>query len=608
MKRDYSNDNIISTKDYLQKAYDHTDQDYRDPYYYQSVPDKHRNLKYDSLCTGSDANQHIKSIRDRIHTTLTVMSKFYTEVDSTSLQVYGMANHILLILKEVNTSMDKINMILSGLENYSGKTVTPAAIQAAGISKKKINSIKRDYYKFIFPDSDSVTKFVDEMKSKGELSPEDISKLKAVYDLYLNSGDELSGEDLRRFVDVFELLGSSDLTEDMLNDFMNNDEAVKLYLDDVKALNVNGGALPSEEMDKLKRFHYWYVKNRFDSKGDENVDIMDEQRLKNSIDTYEILNPDAKKITDNFFKDVYGKNDKNVDLNVLRIKYSIYTCSPMYRDLILGYLPNMTLNPLDPGKGASCSPKKIWGQKFAVLNLDLHQTTSGNCCSFFHEFGHGLDHLSGPPDGDTSEAFNVSLRTDAQNRVYKDLDDYNNSVPDSEKLDTAEKDRIVEYVFDRDKNPNVVNNSNDKPDLPKDWSDKQIKAYEYLRDVYGYPKYVYSDQNRRSDVYPQRGWYHGASRDGIVDDIFGGMTNSKLCGKGHAYDVNKDTYTNYKDFQTKVIKNSYYYSGTMTDTEFYAEVFEYSALNRDLNTTKEVFGTTLGDYKNAINKAYDALK
>lgn len=610
MKRDYSNDNIISTKQYLYDAYNNTDQDYRDPYYYQSVPDNRRYLKYDSLCVGSDANQHIKSIRDRIYTTLTVMSKFYTEVDNTSLQIYGMANHILLILKEVNASLDKINNVLSGLENYSGKTITPAAIQAAGISEKRINSIKQDYYKFIFPDSNSVTKFVDEMKSKGDLSPEDIAKLKAAYNWYLNSGEELSGDDLRKFVDIFELLGSSDLTEKMLNDFMNNDEAVKMYIEDVKALTVNGGLLSPSDMDKLKRINYWYVKNRFNSLNNENIHNMDKQTLKNCVDVYEILNPKAKEITDNFFNEAYGDSDPEVGTNILKIKYGIYTCDPKYRDLILGYLPDMKLNPLPSGSGdVSCSNSLDKDKnKQAILNLDLHRVNPDNLCSFFHEFGHGLDYLSGPPGSDSSEAFNVALRADAENRVYKDLEDYNKSVPDSEKISSTEKDRIVEYIFDRDKNPNVVNNPNDKPDLPKDWSENQIKAYEYLRDVYGYPKYVYSDTNQQTDVPSQRGWYHGASRKGIVDDVFGGMTNSKLCGKGHAYDVNKNTYTSYDDFQTKVIKKSYYYDGTMTDTEFYAEVFEYSALNRDLKTTKEVFGTSLGEYEKAVNRAYDALK
>ncbi|MBO7426423.1 MAG: hypothetical protein J6U23_12180 [Clostridiales bacterium] len=619
MKRDFSNDNISKVKQYLKSAYNSTDNDYRKTYANQSVPDEHTNLKYNTLSVGSDANSHIQSIRDRLDTALSVISTFYSGIDNTSLQIYAKANNIIGILDEINTSMEKIDDVLKGnnKSKYSGNAITPDDIRKAGIDEAKCDSFKLNYYKDFLDSSDAVNKYIEEMKalkSKGELlSPEDIVKLKAVYNWYLKNGNNLSADDLRRFVDVFELLGNDDLTDKMLDGFMKNDDAVKLYLADMNDLKNKDGSLSPSDADKTYRIYNWYVKNRFDSHENEYVNKMQKQTLQNCVDAYELLNPKAKEITDNFFEKAYEDSDPEVAKNILKIKYGIYTSDPMYRDLILGYLPNMKLNPLPPkSNDVSCSNARDENNnKQAILNLDLHRVDPDNLCSFFHECGHGIDYLSQTEsDGKYSDAFQKSLESDAIKRVVEDLKAYNSSLPSSEQLDDKEIRNLVFYIFNRNENPNIVKNPGNTSIYPPYLTNKQIKAYQDLRKIYGYYEYSYSDCNRTSNP-SQKGWYHGQSRNGIVDDVFGGMTNSKLAGMGHAYSVDEKSVADFEDydaFRKSVINDSYYHSGDLTGTEFYAEVFEYRALNRDLSTTRKVFDKSVDMFDDAAKDAYGKLK
>lgn len=605
MKRDYSNDKSIAVHQYLYNAYYDTDRDYRDPIFYQDVPTEFKYLKNNSLYAGDDANRHVASIRERIYTALSVLSQFYSEVDTTSLDIYGKANNILLILNEINTSMEKINNILNGSEEYSGKTITEDDIKAAGINQANCGRSKLNFF--------NGPQFVEEMKALKEkggiLSPEEIEKLQYIFDLYSQIGSELTDSELREYVDAFELLGNDDLTDELLDDFMKNDAAVEMYLADIKVSNENGSLSP-EDMDRIERIYNWYVKNRFESQDDEHVDDMNDQTLINCIDAYEILNPDAKKITDTFFEPGYELKDATVDKNILRIKYSIYTCDPTTRDMIFGYMPLMTLNLVN--SGVCCTNgKDSDGNKTVTLNLDLHRFPSGNCCSFFHECGHGIDHLScDDANLSTSKDFAESLSLDSRDRLYADLEDYNDSVLDSEKLSPAEKDQIVKYIFNFDNNPNIIRTVDEDPFVPYYWSPAQVEAYKYLREVYGYNRYVYPFTAK---VYmsAQRGWFCTAERPGIVNDIFGGMTNNKFCNTGHGYNFKDKKQSDFVTFATYCIainEESYYYSGTQVNTEFYAECFEYKALGRDMGTTKTVFGRTVEQFEEAYKDAYAKMK
>ena len=176
--RDYTNSNRTDVKKFLRDAYNSTDRDYRDPYFYQSVPYNRRNLKYDSMCVGSDANSHIRSIRNRVDNALTVLNEFYASVDTTSSNIAIMANKIVGILDEVNSSMERINSALSELGDYKGKRVTADDIRSAGIDLSKCTKLKDEYFDAFMNDDEAVALYIEEMKAlqakDGNIPPEDI--------------------------------------------------------------------------------------------------------------------------------------------------------------------------------------------------------------------------------------------------------------------------------------------------------------------------------------------------------------------------------------------------------------------------------------------------
>ena len=405
--RDYTNSNRTDVKKFLRDAYNSTDRDYRDPYFYQSVPYNRRNLKYDSMCVGSDANSHIRSIRNRVDNALTVLNEFYASVDTTSSNIAIMANKIVGILDEVNSSMERINSALSELGDYKGKRVTADDIRSAGIDLSKCTKLKDEYF----------------------------------------------------------------------DAFMNDDEAVALYIEEMKALQAKDGNIPPEDMAKLNKIYSWYVDNRFGPTG--NVNDMDEQTLKNCIDVYELIDPNAKEVTEKFFSSAYELNNEDVNLNVLKIKYGIYTCDPLYRDTILGYLPHMELNALSSGSGASCSNSTDKdGNKLAILNLDLYEENSGNFCSFFHECGHGVDYLSGEP----SKNLPTYIIEDVRNELRKTIEEYNATLPIDKRLSQDGIDQLLDYFLNTTCNPNVVFKNGDAPALPEEWCPELKDAYVYVRD------------------------------------------------------------------------------------------------------------------------------
>lgn len=615
MKRDYSNENALDVKRYLRDAYNNTDRDYRDPYYYQDVPSEYKYLKNYSISAGNDANRHVAGIRDRIDTALSVLSQFYSDVDSTSLQIYSMANNILAILDEVNTSMEEINNILSGLEDYSGKTITPTDIKKAGIDESKCNKLKQNYYKFIFKDSDSITQYIEEMKtlkSNGELlSPEDIVKLKVLYTWFLESGDALSEEELRSFVDVFELLGSKDLTDEMLEAFMENDAAVALYIADMQSLQNRDGSLPPEDQKKLERIYDYYVQNRFDG-GDDVTDVPDAVLI-NCVNTYELLNPDAARIFDEKFGEVYG-TDANVDKNIMRIKYTTYTSDPELRDLILKYMDDDELKIVvssDEDNGG-------YNAEARTITLNLYNDDSGakNCYAFFHEFGHFLDSVTGDNGNDSSIVIGETLNEDLRDSLRKTANEYNISLPGDERLTQEAIDDVVNYIVDSTNSANVVRVQGEEPTLPEDWSEDKKKLYFSIRDKYGYQEYDYENYRRVSPVHTpderNTAYDKGNGEYGIVDDTIGGLTNGKLGGtvSGHAYDI-KDGSTkprSQKKFEEEVRRSYYYYNPSdpksvdhpMYNPEFFAEVFEYKVIGKDLSATREIFGKSVEQVEGII--------
>jgi len=538
--RDYTYDYRNAVRKYLGEVKNSQNHDYRSPYSYQVVPGKYWYLKRDSIEVGRDACHHIQSIKDRVSNALTVINGFYDIVDATSTNTCLMANKIVDILDEVNSSLERINNSLNGIGEYAGKKVTPDDIRAAGIDESKCAKLKDKYFDY----------------------------------------------------------------------FMNNEDVVAAYIDEMKALQAESGTLPPEEMAKLNKMYDWYVINRYAPDG---VTYMDRRRLKNCIDTYELINPDAKNTTDVFFEPAFDEDycDETVELNVLCIKYELYTSDPTYRDLMLAYMKEMKLNPL-PEKGVCCqSVEEIDGKKVCVLNIALHREHSQNCCSFFHEFGHGVDYLSGS-GANTSAEFYDNLISDFKNTVTEYLNNRNQTLKPNEQLTDPEISEIVRYLL-FDKNPNAVwqHGQDIKSALPDTWSDAQKKAYSELRDYYGYKEYVIGDPEIKyiSATCPV---IKGTRYNGIIKDIMGGITNDKICGmSGHGFQHYDENYMNYKnpdDLRDDLSSDKsgwYYKPGETTPaflTEFFAEEFEYSVFNQDRSPTHAIFPTAEDAFEKKIQE------
>lgn len=394
----------------------------------------------------------------------------------------------------------------------------------------------------------------------------------------------------------------ANLKAQFFDSYMNNDYFIASYIDKIKALQEESGTIPPEEMDKLNKMYDWYVKNRY---APEVVTYVDKQRLKNCIDIYELFNPDAKNTTDVFFEPAINDEyyDENVEKNILCIKYMLYTCDPAYRDLILAYMKNdVKLNSLPPDKKVCTQSSKIIdGKKVCVLNINLHRENSDNCCSFFHEFGHGVDYLSGS-DNNSSYGFYKSLISDFTNTITNYLSDRNKKLKPEEQLSGPEMTEIINYLL-YGRNPNAVWKQGEdiKSALPKTWTEAQKNAYEDIRNYYGYKEYVIGDPDIKYKAATCPDIVNSGHAGGIIRDIMGGITNDKICGAaGHGFQHYGENYVNYNtpdelrdDLSTN--KSGWYYEpGKSTPaflTEFFAEEFEYSVFNRDKSPTNAFFPT-----------------
>ncbi len=638
--RDYTGPNINYVKHYINTSINNTNHDYRNSYINQRVPFERRNLKYDSLCVGSDANSHIRSIRDRLSEAMFRLELFYSNVDTVSSVISSSADSIVALLDEVNGAMDRINNALSGLGDYQGKTVSAKNIREAGINEATCAKLKEQFTdscaNCILYNIEDIDQYIDEMKAlkdkNGTLSPEEKLRLKYLFDWYAKIRYDqkgfvtnLSEQDLRRFVDVFKLLDSDDLTDDLLNKFMKNDAAVALYLEDMKALE---GDIPQEDLEKLKKIYHWYADNRFDSNNNDNILKFSDQALQNGIDVFELLCPDAKNTTNTFFSPALDDSDPNVQKNILRIKFGIYTASPQYRDVILYYMPDMHLgcyknSPVGDWYAGAGGFKYFGYTVGNYVNTDLSKDYTydhyfGPFGSFFHEFGHGIDDVT-KGLGNSSADFNKYIKEGFEDSIDKTLERYNAEHP-SDPLTPEDMEKLKKFMLG-DENNNVLADP-DNPDsylTPPSWDDnpKLKDAYNYMRNYYGYAV-VYFDKN---GIYH---WKNGSDGDplfksndysgAINSDIFGALTNNKvgLARGGHYAPWMKDTPAlfpdqNYNNAVLQIEMDTYpywYLPGGFAGMEFFAESFNMGVQRIDSSPTKIVFGKAYDCYDQKMKEVY----
>ena len=439
-------------RDSLTKVHDSVDgNDYAARIRRVDVSSKNMGHKIECVNAARNANSNVNSVKEKLQVLITLMGDFYDNTDEISDSVLGSAKKINSILKETNNALVRMDDAINGTGKYSGTKVTTETLKAAGLNTSKCDKLKTDL----------AIDFVDYNRKLG-LSNKPIST----------------------------------------QEFKNMDAIFGKYISKIKALDPN--KISAEDKERLEAIYTYYCNYHLGP----NVDVREfsEQSLKNGIDAYELINPKAKQITDKFFKPAYAKGDSEIDLNVLRTKYALYTADPDERDVMLYYMPYMKLYILKPGEGAKTV---YWDPPIICIDFKDKDDT-GRCCAFFHEFGHGLDCLLDFP----SDSYTDDLVLDLKKHMHDAC------VEMDIKLLPEQEQEVIDYFFTCE-NSNVVDSTGKDWPYPGSWTTGQVMAYYQLRKYYGYVEYEFnpgeysSDDNKAFKVKYHDGYSSGKSYEEI---------------------------------------------------------------------------------------------
>ena len=376
----------------------------------------------------------------------------------------------------------------------------------------------------------------------------------------------------------------------------------------------------------------------------ENSKKLKKTDIQNCVDVYEILDPKAKDKTADLFKEVSGESS-TVDLNILRIKYALYTADEEYRNAIFYYMPYIDVkirDDLDRGKFVVSSN----GDNILYLKSLRDNDNNTNFSAFFHEYGHVIDYLSAKMDDNTddsivcsSERYKKDLVVDLRNHMRKTL-----IITLKINMPSKKREEVLNYFFSSE-NINVVDEKGIPYPCPKNWDKAQVIAFYRLREYYGYTNYVY-DKNTKTYVEEKigndpahLGYSYGKNpykkpvktgnyradqgmnpqdnlRYGIRDDIIGGLTNNQIGGtvKGHPAPVFTDgnPVTNSAEVHNRLTSYTYWYSNNkrtnMACKEYFAENWGSGVLGYSTETATEVFVSARKEYEKIRDEIFEKSK
>ena len=585
-------------KSYISKSIKDVHDSIKDPDYASNVrrvdvSSKNAGLKTQCVNAAGTASSHVDSIRGKLENLIDVLNTFYLNADATSDDVLKVAKEIRELLNETNAALVRMNGAVNGIGKYTGTKVTPDILIDAGLDIEKCDKFKATIWDRLFT---------------------------------IQSADgKISYDAAVAFVDYINNLQKNGL--DISKKLLKHMDAVfGVYIEKMKSLDPD--KIPPKDMERLETIHAYYCKFRFGSKND--IESIDDQALKNGVNVYELLNPDAKKITDDFFIDAYKMSDNDIDSNILRIKYILYTADADERDVMLNALPYMKLNILEPGEGASTTGGD---KKAPVLNLDLRKGDVNRCCSFFHEFGHGLDILYDVP----SEKYTDVLVRDLKNHMRKVL------IEKGFHLHPDKEQEVIDNFFTSE-NYNIVDSKGKDWPYPPHWTSSQAAAYYQLRDYYGYAEYKFynpKDPNFNDKNDPNKKKYvpykkvHGSGALGgkpegsedydereyiILADVGGGLTNYKIGDNARSHGLRQDDFptmnrlTKPYNVHYYLAKKTYYFSNAYkkddnykaltqaAGNEFFAESWNYDIMNTNKEPTRKIFPTACDNYEKTIEE------
>ncbi|MBO7453175.1 MAG: hypothetical protein J6U54_22820 [Clostridiales bacterium] len=375
-----------------------------------------------------------------------------------------------------------------------------------------------------------------------------------------------------------------------------------------------------ETMDRLNGLLDHYATLRFGETTD--IRDMDMMPIDHCIKIFENMYPDEIKKLDTFFSKALKKGDDTTKLNVKRIKYAIYTADPEYRDVLLGYLPKIKLNPLTEGDG------EYYKKKLSInLFRDYDQKEDGRYifddpfCNFFHEMGHGIDHLSAAKNSTRSTALSDLLVQDAAKAFYDNLGE------SGIKLTHSEKQKVIDFLISPS-NINVIGEDRDIKtvinNLPSDWSPEMKDSYMYMRDYYGSRDYIFYIQDNgipfimSVDTVSPSGAIKHEIKYKLLSDTVGAVTSNKLASTPfyHPPLFEQGGYinaSNTKEFMQQLAQDSYWYdpkSGELNEKaerEFFANSFEANILGYDTEPIYSVFDDSYRSFNDIIDDVHKGL-
>lgn len=516
-----------------------------------SVGSNSQTLYDGCLSVAQDAYSSVDKAKEQIERLALIIQTYYEETDETSRTIIDITSDIMSIISESNSALSNLCNALQGVGVYSAKVVSPSTLTDVGFDSEKCKQYRS-------------------------------SALGKILDLGLANGN-------KKISNV----------------------AITDYVDSIrkKFENDSNYVLTDEERKKLTQIYDYYVDLRFgDTKDIRDLPMQDIQNL---VDIYEMLNPTAKEITDDFFWEVLLDADEVTRRNVLRVKYTIYTADPEYRDLIIENMPEIAMTKLATdgnkysyfGNILYVDLDKDFDVKDPVTGLYVNNRPMGG---FFHELGHFMDDVL-VPNGFASEGLRDELEKDLITSIDKILEE--NGI----KLTEGEREEFIDFLFSAD-NVNISYDENDEISTTKillqndyGWSDAQVEAYIKLREHYECRMYFI---NPDGSVETKDHWednYGSTYYYGILGDILGGLTKNKIGGSGHAWTL-KDGYTakDAWDLRVDLAGYDYWQESFFSDNveqEFFAEMFEYNLMEINQTPTRDVFKTA-GEEFDATIKNY----
>ncbi len=577
------------------------------------VSSKNAGLKTECVETARTAYSHVGSIRWKLMNLNNVLLRFYNSVDVTSDTVLGSAKEIRNILSETNAALVRMNDVVNGTGKYSGEKVTPQTLKSAGLDVTKCNRLKASIWDKIFS--------------------------------IQSAEDKISYDAAVAFVDYINNLQKNDL--EIPNDLLKHTDAVfGVYIEKIKKLDPN--MVPAIDMKRLEGIYDFYVSTR----DVEHFKDLNKKTLQNCVDVYEILDPDAKTKTTDLFAEVNG-NGALVDLNILRIKYALYTADEEYRNAMFYYMPQLVViipdedvNTYGPDK-IICSDGKE--RNVLYLNLFRPDEKNNNFSSFFHEFGHAIDDLSAPNTEErtvySSERFKENLVSDLRNHMRKTMIEVLKiNLPDERRED------LIDFFLSPE-NINIIDTKGKQFPYPNDWTTSQVMAFYRLREYYGYKNFIYDkdkktlieEKEKENNNPAHLGYSYGKDpfnktessgcylydqakkqtkanlRYGIRDDIIGGLTNNQIGGtmKSHNAHSIEDADPN-RDFNLAAAHNHIKRSNSWFDSkgartssvclEYFAENWESGVLGYSTETATEVFGSARKEFEKIRDEIFEKSK